>query len=731
MEEKYYGIMMNKIPLDTCVLLYNPVCLIDGTIDYESGLFVSSTGDEYFNIEDIENIACPNTTAVGYLITEEELLELYPKADLDFAKSIYLAEAKELGHLGYAVVKDENVQIKHVKIIDEFNKMNDVSYELESSFYKFWNESEEENEIECVPFMSQEDFNNLIKTDDINEIKKKLCELNEVFVDNTIEKSINDFISNTGVEENKINKKDSSNVFIVGEEISNGILLAFDDLLKSNNLKYVQKTLVYLEDLFINLALLFSNYSEFSKEAKDCEELLYDLAEDVECYSNLDKLDDIHKLLTNMLKMSLSDIKQIGVTFDKGFKAYKRDLAVKTPKEEKKESKEKIEVSSKVEEIDDLLSARKMKEYMDERVIGQEEAKRIVISSIIMNKIGDSSLNKDSCFLVGPTGSGKTLIVETLSEYLKLPYVKIDCTQLSVPGYVGRNLDEFLIQLLEQTNGDIEKAERGIVLLDEIDKKTSGKNDDVSGRGVLNTILSLVQGAEYDLTYKNKVYHLNTSRLTFFATGACTNVIKGVMENKKESNGYTECNMGFHANIKNKNDGNKQDIEYPRLKPRDFVEYGEFPDEIIGRFPNIAQLKGHTIETLKDIMVNSKNSALLEEIEKFSKLGLKLYCTDEYLDKVANVAIEKQTGARSIKSTLTESILDGRWELLFFKEEYEGMILTEESVENPEMVIMITKTGEHKLLKDLLVDRAEEALKLIENKPKSFVLKKNVLTKQV
>lgn len=320
----------------------------------------------------------------------------------------------------------------------------------------------------------------------------------------------------------------------------------------------------------------------------------------------------------------------------------------------------------------DRPNVREMKKFFDAKIIGQEEAKKDVIAAIIMNKYSKNASDKNNCLLVGPTGSGKTLIAETVSEYFDMPIEIIDTTQLTMPGYVGANIEDFLARLIAKADGDIEKAEHGIVVFDEIDKKGSESNGDVSGKGVLNTLLPFLQGTTYDVKYNGRLVHFNTKDVTIFATGAFTDVAEAKGSKRHRTN-----TIGFTANIEQKKE---EDIKYEKLEIEDFVKHGNMPIEIMGRFSVIAQLDGHTKESLRKILVESNVSPLLGEQNKLSNLGITLDYEDEYLDAVVEEAFKLKTGARSLKSIVEKSVKEARWEVLENLDIYNRILLNGNSV---------------------------------------------------
>lgn len=335
-----------------------------------------------------------------------------------------------------------------------------------------------------------------------------------------------------------------------------------------------------------------------------------------------------------------------------------------------------------------------MKQFLDERIIDQEQAKKDVISAIFMNSLSDEAISKNTCLLVGPTGSGKTLIVESIADYLKLPIVNIDATQLTIPGFVGASLEDFLVKLVESTNGNIEEAERGIVIFDELDKKGSENNSDVSGKGVLNTLLPFIQGTTYTLTYNKRKIPFDTSNLTIFMTGAFTDVARGVSDNLR----YNNTKVGFNTS---NDEPNMEDVTYKKLNVEDFVKYGNFPIELIGRISTITQLNGHTKESLKKILTDSNISVLKLEQKKLKKLDVELKYDEDYLDAVALKAMQLGTGARSLKATVEDSIKEANWEVMINPGEYSAIILNKDAVDDNEKAIVVQKDGNYSTVLEL------------------------------
>ena len=342
------------------------------------------------------------------------------------------------------------------------------------------------------------------------------------------------------------------------------------------------------------------------------------------------------------------------------------------------------------------INAKAMKSFLDASIIGQEEAKKVIISALITNQLAEKKEERTACLLVGPTGSGKTLLCETISQYLTIPIEIVDTTQLTVQGYVGRKLEDYLERLLVKTNGNLELAEKSIIVFDEIDKKGSEKDSDISGKGVLNMLLPFIQGTTYEVKYKGESVFFDTSHLTIFATGAFTNVLR---EKRKDKTNYHN-GIGFNSNF-----SASKEPTYLSLSAEDFIRYGNMPDEIMGRFATIVPLEEQTPSSLKQIL---NCSALLAEKRKMEKLGVTLHWTEGYLDKVVEKALQLKTGARALKSIVETSTLNARWEVFINPGQYASILLNAHSVEDNWQCDLIDTNGDSHSLKPEPQETLEE-----------------------
>lgn len=302
-------------------------------------------------------------------------------------------------------------------------------------------------------------------------------------------------------------------------------------------------------------------------------------------------------------------------------------------------------------------------------VKAQDEPVEDIVTTIATNYMSEDNRNRSHILLTGPTGVGKTEIIECISRYINVPMAKYDMTQVSVTGYVGKSVEDILVRLYLEAKGDIELAQRGILALDEIDKKASDKNDDVSGRGVLNSLLKLLDGTVFDLELErgSKKIPFDTSNLTVVGLGAFSDMDK-----------YKEKPMGFGAEF-NSPKTNEMRIE-------DYVKYG-MPAEFMGRFTTLIKLNSLSVEDLKNILLTSNISPLLVKKQFLREQGIKLHYTDAYIDAVARRAIELKTGARSLKATVEYSLKKAEFALLK-NNFYNEVILDDETVSNNKAYVL-------------------------------------------
>lgn len=698
MTDKKYAVVMKKKKTNGEFYILVPEKLVEGTLDTANGYYFNTTNQQTFlDISEPSSINNPQIEElVAYTISEKYLLQKYPNADIEEAKADYFKRVNSAINIAFYLQNMNITGIIPLCLQTTVDKLNNIQLEKGQSMemdlfstssilpvdcYGYPLSPYELEQVKNEDTEYEEDYfsillEELLKTDNVDIIHQVLKRIYDE------DEDLQEIISSLSFMNMIQEAMDTS---FEGISISDIFSSSCSQILSTSDMKKMKEIINLTSDFFtmiycqIQENALIKNQPEVEASCDYLDRL-------TEQYQKLTEkskdADTIHKKIRELKNLELDNMN----TIQKNYK-----LVVKNTQQKEKAKKTTSEESS-------IINVAEAKKYLDERIIGQENAKQRIISAVWNKQIANQiQIDLPSyCLLVGPTGSGKTLLTKTIAKYLEIPSIIFDTTQLTATGYVGDSITDSLTRLLSEANNDVKKAEQGIIIFDEIDKKGSDSNKDIAGKGALNALLPYLDGRTYYLEVNKRKIPFKTDKLMIMATGSFAEAIQ-----MKQHKNYSNSCLGFTKETIT----NTPSVE---LTSEDLIEYGGIPKELVARIPVIVMLEAHTKDSLKEILYRKNISPLYKNKEALHYANVFFNWTDDYVEKVALQSLELGYGARSLNNIVENTMMKAKWEVLSNMQTYSGFKVTGDTVDDSENAILYGYDGEEYQLKTILEEKKEK-----------------------
>lgn len=700
MTDTKYAVVMKKEKINGELYILVPQKLIKGTLDTTNGIyFYTEDKETFYDFSESSSITNPQVEElVAYTISENYLLQKYPNVDIEEAKKDYFERIDSALNIAFYLQNVDATGIIPLRIQGTIDKLNNIQAEAGQKnemdlFSDFSTLPADQYGYPLSPYELEQmnyQYDMTSEKSYLDDILEKLLKIEDVGIIHEVlqkiydgEENLQKIMAPLSLANMIQEAKDTSfNTITISDIFSNSC----SQILSTNDKKKMIEIINQTSDFFTTIYCQF--HDNISVKGQPEVETSCDYLEILtEQYKKLVEenkgVDTIHKKIKKLKKQEMDNVRAV----QKNYQAVLRNSPVK--KEEK----------NTVNKESSIINVAEAKEYLDERIIGQENAKQRIISAVWNKQIANEiQVDLPSyCLLVGPTGSGKTLLAKTIAEYLEIPSIIFDTTQLTTTGYVGDSITDSLTRLLSEANHDVKKAEQGIIIFDEIDKKGSDSNKDIAGKGALNALLPYLDGRTYYLQVNEKQIPFKTDKLIIMATGSFAEAIQ-----MKQHKNYSSTSVGFTTETEN----NTPSVE---LTSEDLIEYGGIPKELVARIPVIVTLEAHTKDSLKEILCRKNISPLYKNKEALHYANVFFEWTDDYVEKVASKALELGYSARSLNNIVENTIMKAKWEVLSNMHDYSGFMVTSDTVDDPENAFLYGYKGDDYQLKTILEEKKEKA----------------------